>query len=291
MSRYPKGCDLEARGDEFGPRMTWIITLAVAACMALILMEAFVRGDELATAKPRIRFEPARVIEPVADDDPKSPQNDPAQRPSELKGELRKPRLNYHTLPSCGPCKVEYPKVVKELGDEFEIVVVDGETGGQPVPMLSFTGEDGKPYRFDWHETPDADLFRERWRFRNPSLSLPGAPALAGAGLDEQILTYLPTGTRITIEPPQPVRVTMQDGTVVNYSKISGKVQQLSGAVAIVLDAPQPTVTVRKGWGPLSLGFGAKIQSVEYVDQPVQSIAVGTSRGKFRIGLLEPLGK
>lgn len=294
---------MQSRDQEFGPRMTWLIALAVAACMAMLLTQAFVkggevRGGEIAAAsagKPRMRFEPSRVvpaeeheaIEPVPDGDPKAPQNDPAQKPAGL----RKPVLKFHTLPGCGPCAVEYPKVVKELGDEFEIVVVNGETGGLPVPMLTFPAEDGKTYRFDWHETPDAELFRAKWRARNPSYSLPGAPALTGASLDEQILSYLPTGTCITIEPPSPVRVTMQDGTVVSYSKINGTVAQLSGGVVIVVEAPHPTITVRKGWGPLSLGFGAKIQSVEYVDQPVQSIAVGTSRGKFRIGLLEPLGK
>lgn len=158
----------------------------------------------------------------------------------------------------------------------------------QFTPAAHFQGVDGKWYIYPRQDGSLTDPpkwsdeeFRVRWLVHNPGAPVEAVDSTVGAGksLLEQLEAYAGASGSITFVPDRPVRAVMEDGTVLNYSRVSGKYRIAGGIPHIVFDAPFPRVDASRFW----VHFGAQIQDARY--EPPATVAIGTNRGRYRISI------
>ena len=137
--------------------------------------------------------------------------------------------------------------------------------------------------------TWDAGKVVAQWTAANPKRSLiASAPLYVGAPMLDQIAKYLPNGTRLTIELPRPMTVSLDDRTQLSYSKVSGQLVTANGKSVLKLDAPLPTIAAWRGVWKIGTTFGAQIQELIFWETNPPSVGVQSNRGLYRF-TMEPV--
>jgi hypothetical protein len=97
---------------------------------------------------------------------------------------------------------------------------------------------------------------------------------------------YLGDEATIVITPAQPIKATMDDGSVLKYSKLSAHYKMVGGNPMLTIDQPQPQAFVKK-WG---LWFEADIQGAKGdLGATPPTAMLKTSRGDYKVKVgLEP---
>ncbi len=97
---------------------------------------------------------------------------------------------------------------------------------------------------------------------------------------------FLGDEATIVITPAMPIKTTMDDGSVLKYSKLSAHYRMVNGSPTLTIDQPQPAVYVRR----LGLWFEADIQgAVGDLGAKPPTATLDTTRGKYKVKIgLEP---
>jgi hypothetical protein len=190
-----------------------------------------------------------------------------------------RPVVYLYTIPHCAPCEQAKRAISRGELDGLQIIEK------QPPEWVTLCPT------WHWESSPGEWMQAIGWRgpewllgLVRPPTSAAATPANVSApkSAADQLWKFLPEGTRITIEPPSPIKSVLEDGTIVSYSQISGVLSRVSGNPGLKLDPPLPTVSARKFF----LRFGAQILGAEYESAP-GVVTIETSRGKYLLKLEE----
>lgn len=266
--------------------------LFLVACAGLI---GIAIAATFANEKPRFEFE--EPLQPVPMDPAELPpaggplvaDQEPAESPPEPEEDLR-PVVLFYAKPGCREANVVRRAIARgefvglnviekpppdwvDLCPTFHWPKPDGQWVIYPVTAQQYAGVSGLLKSFDY-ACPGARL---------KAVSASGVAVASSA--TEIVARFLPAGTVITVQTPTPVKARLEDGTIVSYQTIRGKVTHQNGIPAVAFDPPFPTVSAWKGWGPIGLRLGAQIQGAQYEDTSPPAVGINTNHGKFRMEL------
>jgi hypothetical protein len=206
-----------------------------------------------------------------------------------------RPVIRLYSSRGCQTCQWLKARIAQGKFSEFRWEFcedADRPDWVQFTPAAHFEGADGQWFVYPRQDgsvtqapTWSDDEFRQRWLAHHPGARLQAVGgsgegnASAGKSLLDQLTLYAgPSGT-ITFAPDTPIRATMEDGTVLSYSRVTGKYKIVGGAPQIVFESPLPRVDAQRFW----MHLGAQIQDARY--EPPATLAIGTNRGRYRIKL------
>lgn len=242
----------------------------------------------------RYRLEPLAVVmrtarlEPIPQPEPDAPQNDPEQRPPAD----NRPVLYVYTMAGCRPCEQLKAEVEAGAFEQFRVEWRAREQDQWPewvefAPRIQFQGNDGQWYVYPRREASGAlptfgraQGFLAVWQQYHPEQVFNVA---AGKSLVDQLALFAGVSGTITVTPDRPVQATLDDLTVLSYSRLTGKYRIANGRPLFTFETPLPRVDARK----FGLHFGAQIQQAAY--EPPATLAIDTTRGKYRLRLEEVL--
>lgn len=227
--------------------------------------------------------QPGAAIQPIpmAEELPAAVNDETQAGPHEAGNAPVSPRpvVFLYTISHCAPCEQAKRAISRGELDGLQIIEK------KPPEWVTLCPA------WHWEAAPGEWKQAIGWRGPEWLLGLVQPPASATAipanvsapkSAADQLWKFLPAGTRITIEPPQPVKATLEDGTVVSYPRIVGVLGQQNGNPGLKLDPPLPQVSARKFF----LRFGAQILGAEYESAP-GVVTIETSRGKYSLKLEE----
>lgn len=227
---------------------------------------------------------------------------------------LEKPKSPQRVLV---PVPLDEPLPPAPVVDQRPVIVVDTLPDRLCLPCAAFhawlsTYRDEAPVRFDVREHPQVTalpldvlrngtpLFRYRsakgdWRMTrgwsgpeklfadyamvNPQGKPMSVSQPVGATPVEQFQRYAGTSGKFTFTPDAAIKATLDDGTLLNYTRLSGSYKIINSQPVVALDQPLPEVHVQK----FGLYFGAQIMGA--TGQLPNTVTIQTNRGKYAITL------
>lgn len=238
------------------------------------------------------------ILEP----EPMPPELLPPPRPEPIERKPPvddRPKLTICVEPGCRPCVALLKEIDAHKLAAFQIEIVRKESDDCPkwveyFPAAIFTDAQGRTMVMPQQDggpdikrpAPTAERIIAKWQELNPGTELRLAPLLPDDPLFSQLATFVSMfekfapfvgseGT-ITIQPKTPISASLEDGTTLRYSKVSGRYQMVGGIPSFTFDQPFPRVDARK----LFLHIGAQVLDAQF--EPPSTIAIGTSKGRYR---------
>lgn len=218
--------------------------------------------------------------------------NDVLRAPADLR-----PKVFVHTVKrGCKPCET-FAEWWLNNCDTFPLNVEPVEYESfdalphwvleRGVPLAHFESERTET---GWEaRTWDPARVLGHWNDANPVRAKATAPPLyVGAAMLDQIAKYLPNGTRITIDLPRPMTVSLDDKTQLSYSKVTGQLVTANGKSVLKLDAPRPTIAAWRGVWKIGTTFGAQLEELIFWETQPPSVGVQTNRGMYKF-TMEPV--
>lgn len=100
----------------------------------------------------------------------------------------------------------------------------------------------------------------------------------ASADVLAKALQFAGPGGTFTFQPDQPIQATMDDGTKISYSRLSGRYSITAGSAVVRFDQPLARIDARK----FKVHFGTTLDDMQYPD-PNGYPTAGTGLGRYPI--------
>lgn len=194
----------------------------------------------------------------------------------------------------CKPCE-DFAEWWLQNCDQFELNVIPVEYESfnalpqwvreRGVPLAHYESE---RQATGWASTTwNEKTILATWKAANPGRGLTAGAMYVGSPMLDQISKYLPNGTRISIDLPRPMNVSLDDKTTLKYTRIAGTLVTENGKSAMKLDRPLPEIAAWRGVWKIGTTFGAQINELIFWDTDPPSVGVGTNRGLYRFEMKE----